>query len=306
MSTPRTTVMTGASRGLGWHAAVTLLASDPDRHLIVTTRDSAGLVARALAAASGNPNVSEVACDLSSLASVSAAAQHIRQQQDGGVVPPIDVVMANAGTQLTTTTQTSADGIEMTFAVNVLANFALIQALAPALSVPARIVVTTSDTHFGDLHHNLGMVPAPRWQAPEQLATPGTAKGAVAYSTSKLAVIYLVHALARRLPSGIDVYSFNPGLVPGTGLARDRNLVSRIGWNAVMPMMTITPLAMSATKAGQLLAAAATGPRPGDTGAYIDRRHVVPSSAQSYDQHREQQLWDTATTLLHRYATSNS
>jgi NAD(P)-dependent dehydrogenase (short-subunit alcohol dehydrogenase family) len=73
-----------------------------------------------------------------------------------------------------------------------------------------RIVVVGSDTHFGDLRHNLGLVRAPRWEDVRELAAPRegakaeTAReGRTAYSTSKLAVAYLVHAFARRLPDGV-------------------------------------------------------------------------------------------------------
>jgi NAD(P)-dependent dehydrogenase (short-subunit alcohol dehydrogenase family) len=310
MGASRTAVMTGASRGLGWRAAVAMLERDPELHLAVTTRaGSNGAVADRLAAVSGNEHVSEVDCDLSSLAGVAAAAKAVRQREQAGDLPPIHVLVANAGTQLTTGSQASADGLEMTFAVNVLANVAFIRALSPAISPPGRIVITSSDTHFGDFRHNMGMVAGPRWRHPAELSRPGTEQnssaGQVAYSTSKLAVIYLVHALARRLPAGVDVYSFNPGLVPGTGLARDRDLISRIGWKAIMPMVSLTPLAMSANKAGQLLATAATGPKPGETGAYIDRRQVVDSSPESYDPEREEQLWTTAVKLLEACAQNS-
>jgi hypothetical protein len=58
-------------------------------------------------------------------------------------------------------------------------------------------VITTSDTHFGNFRHNMGMVPAPQWRSPRDLMAPGTtaatdtlAAGRTAYSTSKLAVIH--------------------------------------------------------------------------------------------------------------------
>jgi NAD(P)-dependent dehydrogenase (short-subunit alcohol dehydrogenase family) len=125
--------------------------------------------------------------------------------------------------------------VETTFAVNVLANHVLIGELREHFLPPARIVITTSDTHFGDFKHNMGMVPGPVWREPSELATPGSADkadsaraGRIAYSTSKLAVVYYVHGLARRLPAGVEVFSFNPGLVPGTGLQRDADAISRI------------------------------------------------------------------------------
>jgi hypothetical protein len=112
-----------------------------------------------------------------------------------------------------------------------------------------------------------------------------------------LAVIYLVHALSRRLPRRLGVYSFNPGLVPGTGLARDRDALSRAAWRSIMPIMTLTPCAISARRAGRLLADAAAGPRPGESGAYIDRGSPRDSSPESYNQSREEQLWEAAERL---------
>jgi NAD(P)-dependent dehydrogenase (short-subunit alcohol dehydrogenase family) len=304
MAGTKTAVMTGASRGLGWHAAIDILTRDPERHLVVTTRSAEGALAQTLIAESGNPNVSEVDCDLSSLASVSDAAEAIREQADRGMIPPVDLIVANAGVQVGTDAQASADGFEMTFAVNVLANFVLLQGLMPAMDPPGRIVITGSDVHFGDFAHTMGLIPAPEWDDPAIVArpsAPGESKarsGQIAYSTSKLGVIYLVHELARRLPAGVDVYTFNPSLVPGTGLARDYGALGRWAWDTVMPLLRFTPFAMSAEQAGGLLADAAVGPRPGDSGSYIDRQAVVPSSAESHDREREEQLWDFAFGLL--------
>jgi len=169
---------------------------------------------------------------------------------------------------------------------------------------PARIVLTTSDTHFGDFQHNMGMVPAPTWRDPRSLAKPGTADnapsatgGRTAYSTSKLAVIYLAHTLARRLPTGVEIYAFNPGLVPGTGPVRDSGPVTRFLFRAIMPMMTLTPFARTITTSGHDLAAAATAPLAAATGSYLNGTKVERSSAQSYDRGREDALWDELTRL---------
>jgi alpha/beta hydrolase family protein len=122
-------------------------------------------------------------------------------------------------------------------------------------------VITVSDTHFGDPRHNLGMVPGPCWRAPDTLARPGAfpnpdrpAAGRTAYSTSKLAAIYLVHEYARRLPPGVDIVSFNPGFVPGTGLSRNGNALERFLARRVLLALTVTPFATSRASAGRYLA----------------------------------------------------
>jgi hypothetical protein len=172
-------------------------------------------------------------------------------------------------------------------------------------------VITTSDTHFGDRRHNLALVPAPRWDEPMRLATPGSANqagtaaaGRTAYSTSKLGVIYLVNALARRLPAGVEVFSFNPGLVPGTGLARDVGPMIRFANRAILPALTITPWARRAAVSGADLATAATAPAPGPSGSYINGAKLEPSSRESYDPEREEELWKELERIVPRIAAN--
>jgi NAD(P)-dependent dehydrogenase (short-subunit alcohol dehydrogenase family) len=297
--------MTGAGRGLGRLAAEQMLAEHPDIHLVVTVRGSGGsALAADLARVSGNPNVSSVCCDLGSFESIRAGLQDLTHQLSAGQLPPLRGLVANAGLQMASREQASADGIEMTFAVNVLANYLVVRLLWDLLIAPFRIVIVGSDTHFGDLKHNLGMVPGPRWEDVHSLARPRTdakshtaAEGRTAYSTSKLAVIYLVHALARRLPNGVDVYTYNPGFVPGTGLVRDAGVVVRLMSRTLLRALIATPVANTAESAGGWLAEAALGPRPAESGSYIDRWQVTESSPESYDKDREEALWTAAAPL---------
>jgi NAD(P)-dependent dehydrogenase (short-subunit alcohol dehydrogenase family) len=269
-----TILFTGASRGLGAAAARTMLDNDPSLRLIVLDRNGHTDLPRSTA----------IRADLASFASIRAAAAQITE--------PLDGFVGNAGVQMPTTTTVTEDGFETTFAVNVLANFLLLRLLP--FADKGRIVITGSDSHFGDFRHTFGLVPAPTWADPERLARPGTvAKGRGAYSTSKLGVLYLVHALARRLPDGLDAYTFNPGFTPGTGLVRS-DRIGDVLWRRVFPML---PGVNTVERAGQQLAKAATGPRPGPSGVYIDHWDVIPSSAESYDEVREEQLWAAAERL---------
>ncbi|MDR7303679.1 NAD(P)-dependent dehydrogenase (short-subunit alcohol dehydrogenase family) [Haloactinomyces albus] len=254
--------------------------------------------------ATGNPNVTAISCDLASLAEIGTAANEVRRRVDAQELPPLKGFLGNAGLQMTSRTHATVDGYETTFAVNVLANYYFVRLLWNHFTTPARITMVGSDTHFGDLRHNLGMVPAPRWESTRQLAMPregsqahSVAEGRTAYSTSKLAVTYLVHALARRLPDGVDVYTFNPGYVPGTGLVRDAGPVIRALSRTLLHGLRATPLALSPTTAGNLLADAAGGSTPGDSGTYIDRRKVAASAPESYDREREEELWAAAAEL---------
>lgn len=298
-----TIVMTGATRGIGRVAAARILTGSPGAHLVVLARDGGGAeLARELGR--HDRPVTSIDADLLSMGSVRAAADELAGRLDSGDLPPLRALAGNAGLQYTNNLTRSPDGLEATFAINVLAHHVLIRRLQDHLDRPSRVVITVSDTHFGDLRHNLGMVPAPQWHLPDVLArtgafaNPGTVTaGRTAYSTSKLAAIHLIHEYARRLPPGVDVIGYNPGLVPGTALTRDAGALSRFAMRRVMPLLALTPLATSPGTAGRRLADVVLGRIPTPTGGYVDRDRIAPSSMESYDPEREAELWDALERL---------
>ncbi|WP_174565304.1 SDR family NAD(P)-dependent oxidoreductase [Rhodococcoides yunnanense] len=286
-NTTHTIVMTGASRGIGAVAAEKILRDDPLAHLVVLGRG------RGLAL----PRTIFVETDLASTSATVSAAREVSALLASGDLPPLVGFLGNAGIQYADAETVTTDGLEATFAVNVVANHVLIDWLRGHFDAQSRIVITVSDTHFGDLRHNLGLVPGPVWSAPEVLSLPGAfakpnsvTAGRTAYSTSKLAAIYLVHALARSVPRGVDVVSFNPGFVPGTDLARNADAISRFVMKRVLPVMTRTRFATTPAQAGAALAEVMLGTVAAGSGDYVDRRCVVPSSDESYDEKREDEL----------------
>jgi len=297
--------MTGGSSGLGRNAATRLLRDHPDQHLLLTVRGGHGQrLAAELTAETGNPNVSTVPCDLASLSAIRTAVAEITSRLDTGDLPPLRGFLGNAGVQMPSTTRTTADGFEMTFGVNVLANYLMLCLLLSRFAAPSRLIITGSVVHFADFRHSLGVVPRLNWSDTETIAAPGSGtaansarEGQRAYATSKLAVIYLVHALARRLAPGIDVYTYNPGSVAGTGLDREASPAVKFIAGLMVNALRVTPFATGIDKAGRLLATAAAGPRPGDSGAYIDQGKITRSSPASYDKDREEELWTTAARL---------
>ena len=267
-----TILMTGASRGIGLPAARTMLDERPDLRLIVVARGEQPQL----------PRTTVVRGDLASLRDVRAIADTIDE--------PLDGFVGNAGTQFKTGATSTVDGYETTFAVNVLAQHLLLSQLS--FTGAARIVLTTSNSHFGRSLRTFGMVPPPQWSTPERLARPGTIRnGLTAYATSKLGVIYLVHAFARR--TGLEVYSFDPAFTPGTDLLRD----DRAGDTFFRRIGPHLPRVNTQEQAGAQLAALAIGPRPAPPGAYIDRWNAAQSAPESYDEHREDELWSEAERL---------
>lgn len=298
-----TVIMTGATRGLGRVAAERILAGSPQTHLVLLARGGAGAGLAEELSRDGHA-VTSIPADLLSLASVRGAADEVAHRIDGGTLPPLRGLVGNAGLLYTDDVTQSPDGFEATFAVNVLANHALVRRLQDRFEAPSRIVITVSDAHFGDFRHNKGMMPGPSWQDPARMARTSafprpesTTAGGIAYATSKLAAVHLVHEYARRLPPGIDVIAYNPGFVPGTGLSREAGAAVRFVMRAVMPLATLTPIASTQQEAGQQLADVVLGRTAAGSGSYVDRTSEARSSAESYDAERERRLWEVAEEL---------
>ncbi|MGO2110878.1 MAG: SDR family NAD(P)-dependent oxidoreductase [Pseudoclavibacter sp.] len=293
----RTLIMTGATRGIGLETAKDVLGRSSETHLVVLGRPSStSAVLPDLREVS--PHVSAIDIDLSSQESIATASAQLEDRLDSGELPPLRGLVFNAGVHLSNALETTVDGYERTFAVNVMSTHQLLRRLSPHIQAPARIVVTVSDAHFGDLRHTGGTMPAPKWYVPET-SQPGAFAGSGnvragrrAYVTSKLGGLYLVHEWARRLPDGIDIVSYNPSLVVGTGLARETGGAFPFLMKRVIPLLTVTPLVDTPVPAGRKLTDAVLGVTPAATGAYIHRKQVMASSAESYDTDRERALWD--------------
>src|SRR5690242_10592945 len=122
----RVCVVTGATRGIGRATAIQLARLGAD--VVVVGRDETRLEAvRMEAKAAGTERVHAVRADFASLASVRRAGEEIVRRW-----PSIHVLVNNAGVNAARRT-VSADGHELTFAVNHLAPFLLTALLVPAL-----------------------------------------------------------------------------------------------------------------------------------------------------------------------------
>ena len=289
--------MTGASSGLGLECARALLSSDPGWHVVLAVRDADR--GHAAAAGTGAPDRCTVkVLDLASLASVD---NFIREYGcDGASRPPTHALVCNAGIQVVSGSRVTEDGIELTFGVNHLGHFALVRGLLDYLARPARIVVVSSDTH--DPSKVKGM-PAPAYTSAAALAQPATGpEGRCRYTTSKLCNVMFAYEMDRRLGAGtqgVTVNAFNPGLMPGSGLARDYGRVQRFAWRFVMPALRVLPQVHSTRESGANLAALASDPRFEHlTGRYFDGLREIRSSTDSYDRAKALELWQASERLL--------
>jgi light-dependent protochlorophyllide reductase len=290
----KTAIITGASAGLGLECARSLLASDPSWHIVLAVRDT-GRGAEAVQQIGYPDRCTVLEMDLASLRSVRSFAEDFR----GRGLPPLRTIVCNAGVQVVSGTERTADGVEMTFGVNHLGHFALVQALLADLAHPARIVIVSSGTH--DPAKFTGM-PSPQYTRAADLASAAdSAEGRRRYTTSKLCNVLFAYELDRRLgqgTGGVTVNAFDPGLMPGSGLARDYSPIGRFAWRYVFPLLRVLPNVNSTKASGARLAALAGDPKfDGVTGAYFEGKRPIRSSADSYDHELASDLWETSEHL---------
>jgi hypothetical protein len=88
-------------------------------------------------------------------------------------------------------------------------------------------VLLGSNTYHQNVFRRLLRVAPAVWRDPIELAQPAAAdlpatleSAGIAYSNSKLAILYYAHELLHRVPAGITVAVFELGFMPGTGLSR--------------------------------------------------------------------------------------
>jgi dehydrogenase/reductase SDR family member 12 len=197
-------LVTGATSGLGLAAAegfarlgatVWLLARDEQRG----ERARAEIVAR-----SGNDDVQVGLCDLSDLKTVRRFAERF-----SGQAPRLDVLVNNAGALLGERAL-SVDGIELTFATNVLGPFLLTNMLIPLLeqSARARIVNVSSGGMYTQRIH-----------LDDLQMTREEFDGPTAYARTKRAQVILTELWAQRLSgTGVLVHAMHPGWTDTPGL----------------------------------------------------------------------------------------
>lgn len=177
----RTALVTGSTSGIGLETAVALAGAGAA--VVVSGRDEArGRAAVERIMGSGGQAVFERA-DLSSLTGTADLAGRVAARHSR-----LDLLVCNAAVMAVPTRRLTTDGLEMQMGVNVLAHFALMARLMPALlAAPApRVVMVSSLAHRGarlDLD-DLGS---------ERRYTPFAAYGA-----SKLAMLVLALELQRR------------------------------------------------------------------------------------------------------------
>ena len=265
-------LVTGATGGIGRVVARRLGARGA--HVVVTGRSrERGLATVAEIERAGGSG--QLFCaDFADMATVRALADAFRERHDR-----LDVLVNNAACSRGER-RITAEGHELTLAVNHLAPYLLTHDLLDVLSPTARIVNTSSTVHrrgdidFADLRLESGY---------EALA---------AYTRSKLANLLFTVELAARLDD-IAVNAVHPGFVPGSGLYRHASLRVR----AFMALAARLPFAgTSLEDAADGLVRLATA--SDTTGTYFEGREPADPDPRARDPRLRTHLWNVSAALV--------
>jgi NAD(P)-dependent dehydrogenase (short-subunit alcohol dehydrogenase family) len=246
-------LVTGSTDGLGGRVAAELAALNA--RVLVHGRDPA----------KADEAAREVGVEAGLVADLAELAQVRRLADEAG---ELDTLVNNAGV-IVPERRESADGLELTFAVNYLSHFLLTQLLLPRMREPGRIVNVSSlgqaPLRFDDLMFERGY------------------DGYIAYAKSKLAQVMFTIELAERLSGrDITVNALHPATFMDTkmvrkSMGRPRSSVEE-GAEAVVRLVTDREL-------------------DGVSGAFFDGTRESAAHEQAYDADARRRLWDESERL---------
>ena len=272
----RLAVVTGASSGIGLHTAIGLARAGMRVVMAGRDRNRTEAARRLVTERSGADRVEVALADFSRLGDVRRLADVILAGHDR-----LDVLINNAGL-FSPRYRLSADGIELTFAVNHLAPFLLTNLLLDRLkaSAPARIVTVASEAHRRN-RIDIGDLTRPRDWAMMR-----------AYGRSKLCNILFTRELASRLdPNEMVATCLHPGMV-ATGIGQ-RGGLTELGWRVLKPFM------ISPERGAETSVFLATVPDAKFFhGGYVIRKALTQPDQAALDSDLARRLWQESARLV--------
>ena len=271
----RSCLVTGTTGGIGFEIARGL--AQRGAHVIMhgRTRARAEAAAAAIRTKVKDARLETVSGDLASLNDVRAIAAEVDRRHH-----ELDVLVNNAGV-LMTRMELSADGYEMTFAVNHLATYLLTNLLLPNLRRTGHGRVIT----LASIAHRTGVI---------EFANLKGEKGFSSFSmycNSKLANVMFTMELARRIEgSGVTANCLHPGAI-NTGLWRRSGPIA-------LAFSVFGPFFPSAARGADTAVYLAGAPGVADiNGGYFHKRRMQRPSDQAFDADVAVRLWELSAEV---------
>jgi len=270
-------LVTGATAGIGLITAEALAKMGATVVIVSRSEEKCRNVVAQIQANTGNARVEYIAGDLSVMAQVRTVAAEFLRRYDR-----LHILVNNAGAFMNSR-QLTADGFELTFALNHLNYFYLTQLLQDTLiaSAPARIVNVSSDAHRG------GKIDF------DDLMSEKGYSGFGVYSMTKLANVIFTNELARRLEgTGVTANSLHPGFV-ATNFGKNNGGIVGL----LMPVVQM--FAISPEKGAETTIHLASSPAvEGITGKYFTKKMPVEPARAALDVASQRRLWEISQKLI--------
>ncbi len=270
-------LITGATGGIGKAAAKTLADTGASIVIVGRNKEKTARIAGEIRS-SGNQNIDYLTADLLSQSDIRKLADEFKKKYN-----KLDVLINNAGA-IFKERKLTVDGIERTFALNVLAPFLLTNLLLDTIKAgsPARIINVSSAAHTSGKIEFDNLQSEKSWNFR-------------AYGSSKLALLLFTAELARRLQgTGITVNALHPGFV-------NTNFGSEFkGFIAVLFNIGKRLLSISPEKGAETIVYLASSPEVRDiTGKYYAKSRQAEAALEASDRNSAGRLWDICTGLTH-------
>ncbi|KAK2042905.1 putative short-chain dehydrogenase [Colletotrichum somersetense] len=318
-----TILVTGASGGLGTALASHISSVYPNHHGIFTVRNSCSPSPSLQAALQQHSSHDILSLNLGSHENIRAAAASINERVSSGLIPPIGVLVLNAGFLEFSEQTYSKDGFDMTFAANYLGHFLLTLLLLQSMDKEhGRVVWVGSHVHDpsrpGISAH---IYPTEKWKTFLHDGTfDSIAKGTWSsaaddhtfrsgfrrYGAAKMCVAMMVGELQERLAAdsalkGITSVGVDPGTM-GTGMLRRSHWLIRNfpRWIIIAAVTktrqyfwpgTTGPMRTVHVSAKDIMDAGMNVQGKFDGGAYLDGLQPTEISDEAKDIGKRQVLW---------------
>jgi retinol dehydrogenase-12 len=274
--TQKVALITGATNGIGAVAARELAAQNYHVTIVGRSAERCQNTVASIQKETGNKHIDAIIGDLSLQAEVERVAREAHQR-----LPRLDVLINNAGAIFLDRRET-ADGRELTFALNHMAYFILTIHLLDLLkkSAPARIINVSSRAHRGGKLNFDDLQMSKRFW------------GSTQYANSKLANILFTTELARRLEgSSVTANSLHPGMVA-------TNFGTGNGWKTWAISGLFKLFGISAEKGARTIVYLATSPAvENQTGGYYYLEKPAKVSDAAADPTSAKRLWEISAQL---------
>lgn len=269
-------LITGATNGIGKQAALDLMKMGAEVVIVGRDENKTIRVCNELKELNGNSKIDMLVADLSSMDEIRRIAEEFLAKYDR-----LDILLNNAGAVFSEF-QASADGYEMTFALNHISYYLLSNLLLDIVKQTAlqdgeaRIINVSSSAHRN---------------ATMRLDNLRDASGYSfmnSYGASKLMNVQFTYELARRLAdTTVTVNAVHPGLVD-TGFGHNTGRLWSVLIKAAQKLFAISP-----EKGAVTLVYLASSPEVnGISGKYWNEKQQKRSSENSYDREQQMRLWE--------------